>query len=397
MALLTVLIVGVTLASLAFTWICQVCTLALRRRKTLAEHAPPISVLKPLKGADAELYDNLVALARQDYPCFELVFACEEINDPALEVVQRLKRDFPDVDITIVAGGKPIGFNPKVNNLHQAATAARYAHFLISDADIRARPSYLRELAAELADPRVALVSNPITGVGERSVGSSFDNLHLNTFVISSVCSSEVLAGHALVVGKSMLVDRVAFERVGGWNAIKNVLAEDYVLGQLFQKAGYRVVLSSHVIRAVNRSRGVTDFFARHVRWAQMQRNLARFLYWFEPFMMPGGWLLAALFALALEPDGPKMTLWSWALTLLIGVKALVDAAFVRTVRGQWPNLVGLLALPFKDLFVLAIWVCAAVRTTVCWRGNYFKIGAGSVLTPLSEESSGEEVVALRF
>src|SRR5260221_7849007 len=254
MADLVVVLLAIGMASLALTLVTHIAVLVVRRRKRSPGEPFPISVLKPLKGADPELFDNLASFARQDHPCFELVLGCEDPRDPALAVARRLALAFPHVSITIVAGGRPIGHNPKVNNLFRLSRSARFEHWLISDADVRVDPGYLRATAAEMADPRVGLVSNVIAGVGERSLGSTIENLHLNTFIARSVCGADVLARHACVIGKSMLFRKSDLERIGGFHAVKDVLAEDYVLGQLFRDGGHRIALSPHLVRTVNPS-----------------------------------------------------------------------------------------------------------------------------------------------
>src|SRR5262245_10446954 len=147
------------IASLIFRFVSEACVRITRKRSPTFGSAPPISVLKPMKGADPALYDNLVSFARQDYPVFELVLGCEDTMDPALAVARRVQREFPGVPMTIVAGGRPIGHNPKINNLAQICRSARHDWVLVSDADIRADELYLRAIAAETADPRVGLVS----------------------------------------------------------------------------------------------------------------------------------------------------------------------------------------------------------------------------------------------
>jgi ceramide glucosyltransferase len=396
MTTITLIVLVLGLVALTFTWSCELCVLITRRRhKNVGDDLPAISVLKPLKGADEDLYDNLVSFATQDYPRFELVFACEEISDPALRVVRRLQEAYPSVPIAVVAGGKPVGYNPKINNLSQAAAAASHDLLLISDADVRVDPNYLRAVAAELADSRVGLVSNPIVGVGEQSLGSALDNLHLNTFVLASVCAAPVFARHACVVGKSMLFRHSEFLRLGGWAKIKDVLAEDYVLGQLYQQAGYRVALSSYAIRAVNRRRSVADFARRHVRWGQMRRKLAGPLYWLEPMMLPSAWLALAMGLILVQQPSATLQAAFWIAGSACALRLLGNLMLVRVLRGGLPGLATWVLAPLKDLLVVGLWLFAAVDTTVNWRGNRFRIGAGSVLSPLLEP--GAEAVPVQL
>src|SRR5262245_59074968 len=135
---LSVGLLALGIASLLFRFVAEACVRIVRRKCPVVETFPPISVLKPMKGGDESLYDNLASFARQDYPSFELVLGCEDTMDPALGVARRLQRSHPDVPMTIVAGGRPIGHNPKINNLSQLFRAARHDWVLISDADIRA-------------------------------------------------------------------------------------------------------------------------------------------------------------------------------------------------------------------------------------------------------------------
>lgn len=384
MANFVVALLVIGLGSLALTLVTHVAVLVVRRRRPPAHEGFPISVLKPLKGADAELYENLASFARQRYPAFELVFGCEDPFDPAIAVVRRLSRDFPHVVVKVICGDRQIGLNPKVNNLAHLARVAEFEHLLISDADVRVGPDYLSAVAAEMRDPRVGLVSNVIVADTEGSLPLLVEALHVNTFIVRSVCGADVLAGLACVIGKSMLFRRGDLERLGGLAAVKDVLAEDFVLGKLFRDAGYRVALSPYAIHTVNSPRSAHELWSRHVRWSQMRRHLAPRLYWGEPLMMPALWLSCALLALCLDPLGagnwarPVAGLSMAALWLL----GIADALLVRELSGRSFDPRWLVLAPIRDAAAVAAWFVGAFRRTVVWRGNVFSIGEGSVLTP---------------
>jgi ceramide glucosyltransferase len=372
------------LGSLALTVSGHVCAhVVLSRRPRGDGPRPPISILKPVRGLDDGLYDNLVALARQRYPRFEILVGAEDPDDPALGVAAQVRRDFPDVEIRLVAGGPQLGHNPKVNNLARLTPLARHPHLLISDSNVRPRPGYLAAIADELADPRVGLVHNVLVGEGEQTAGALLENLHLGGFVCASVCAATTLVGEPAVIGKSMLMHRDDLARAGGLAAVKDLLAEDYQLARRIQASGRVVKLSPFRLTTINEQWDLARFLGRHLRWAQMRRRQQLGWYLLEPLGQP---VVPLLGLLALSLWHPEILVFDRSpgrlAVLGVALTMAADAALWHRLRGAAPPLLGLLLMPAKAVLVFALWCVALFRRRVEWRGHWMRIGPQSRLEP---------------
>ena len=336
-----------------------------------------ISVLKPMKGLDDGLVENIRALLQQDHPDYEVIFGAEDPNDPALLVAAQVASKYPKVRTRIIPGSFASGLNPKVKILRHLLPWAAHEWILVSDSNVRPDPGYLRALCDRQRESGAHLVHSMLVGAGGKSMGGRFEELQLNGWVAASIALSSTL-GHACVIGKSMLMHRSALAAVGGFGSVEDILAEDCILGAKFQRAGKTVAISPHLLSTIAGQGTMRHFVNRHVRWGQMRRRISPGFYFAELSANPTPFLLALA---SLEPNPEaRVTL------VVLLAKWLVDSlVFLRL--SPTPHVVTLALIPIKDLLVPIMWVLGAVKRTVNWRGKLMLVGPGSRLSALGVET----------
>jgi len=339
---------------------------------------PPVSVLKPLKGLDDNLFDNLESICLQDYPEYEVIFSLQDHNDPAYKVARKIKDKYPVRDINIIVERCNAGLNPKVNNLIPAYRVAKFGHVLVSDSNVMVNNNYLREIIKHMENPRVGLVSNMIKGTGGRTFGSIFENLHLNSFVMGSICFLDKFLKMPCVVGKSMLMKKQDLEAIGGFKAVKDVLAEDYLIGKKLHDIGKHVILSNHMIKNVNEYWGVRKFINRHTRWGKLRWKIGGMRYFSELLGNPV--FMSFLPLLLWEPSKLTVTFAASVSSL----KVLGDFYIGKKIKTKMNCLLYFLS-PVKDLIIGLVWFVPLLSAAVVWRGNRYIIGKDSMLSPCPE------------
>ncbi len=351
----------------------------LGRSPAKASRRPAISVLKPLCGIDDGLEENLAAFARLDYPEYEVVLGARSIDDAAWPVALAAARRWPGRFRAVVQRGEP-GVNPKVNQLVTLARAARHGVLVVSDSNVRVAPDYLDEIAALLEDERVGLVTHLIAGEGEERLGSVLDGLHLAGAIAPGVAGARALAGHDVVVGKSMAFRRSDLAALGGFESVSDVLAEDYVLGRrVVESLGKRVAIARTPVRNFSQRRSLREFTSRYARWAVLQR---------QSMGMPAYVALLLLQPVPLAASAAMLAPELRSIAGLAGVciaKVLVDAACGRALRlpGRRMQLV---LVPFKDLLSAWAWAYGLVRSEVAWRGTRLQVTRGTRVVRLPED-----------
>jgi ceramide glucosyltransferase len=342
--------------------------LATRRRRRLDRAPGAVSVLKPLCGADQDLEANLESFFLQDHPDFELVFGVVDARDPALAVAHALMARHPKVPARTVVHAGSGALNPKIDNLTGLLPAARHDLLLVSDSNVRVPPHYVRELASIHARDQAGIVTNLFAGVGDDTFGAALENVQLCGFCAAGVALPTLL-GDPVLVGKSALFSRRTLERLGGFERVRDVLAEDFVLGKTFTRAGEKLVVAPTVLANVTRTTSLGQMLARQLRWTMFRFSLRPVTATLEPLVSP-----LLLVPCAWVHLGPLSLAWAYA---LIALRDLGGWVALRGPRGaHLPILLG----PLRELLALGVWAVAPFRRRVSWRGKRLRLGAGTLL-----------------
>jgi ceramide glucosyltransferase len=264
-----------------------------------------------------------------------------------------------------------------VNQLVTLAGAARHDLLVVSDSNVRVAPGYLAEIAALLEDEQVGLVTHPISGEGEARVGSLMDHLHLTGSVTPGIVAAKSLAARDIVVGKSMALRRRDLEAMGGFASVRDVLAEDYVMGKMIGAVlGKRVVVARTPVRNVSASRSLSDFSARYRRWGVIQRQAA------GPIPYAGMALLNPVLLATLGAALSPGVVSAGVLAATCGAKIAVDGVAARLLRPGGFRVRQLAVIPVKDLVFGTAWAVGLFRREVNWRGNRIVVGPGTRIEP---------------
>jgi ceramide glucosyltransferase len=354
---------------------------------------PPISILKPLCGLDDRLLQNLSTFAELPYPTYEVLLGVRDTDDAAYPTALAVARRWPRRFRVIVQRGEP-GLNPKVNQLMTLSRAARNELLVISDSNTRVPPGYLDEIAAHMEDERVGLVTHPIVGQGDEQygarLGSALDNMHLGGSITPSLTTAKIVFKKDYVVGKSMAMRWSDVRALGGFGVVKDVLAEDFVLGRMIsEKLGKRVVLARSVVRCVSLRRSVESFVKRYARWSVMQHQCVGLpAYWGLLLLNP---MLLATAALAAAPGRGAASAW----LACAAARVALDATAGHVLRGRTFALWALPFAPIKDLLAAGAWLYGLTNRSIEWRSTRLTVLRGSVLRPqppaLARRRAGSE------
>ena len=349
--------------------------LAARKRDnaaSLTHPLPPVSILKPLKGTDPDIYESLRSHCLQDYPEYEIIFGVSDAADPAVASVEQLQREFPTHPIRLVVSPVKLGLNVKVSNLAHMVRDARHEHLIVNDSDIRVERDYLRRVIAPLTDQHVGMVTCLYRGVAAPTLGSRLESLGISTDFCAGVLAAWQLEGGLhFGLGSTLAFRRTDLNRIGGFESIVDYLADDYELGRRISELDSKVLLSNVVVETHLPAYDMSGFLAHQMRWARGVRDsrLGGYIGLASTFGVM--WALVALIAAHFAP-------WSWlVLGTVLLLRLAVALAVGKVVLKDRQVLRLLWLIPLRDLIGVGVWIVSFAGHTVTWRGDRFELRNG--------------------
>ena len=364
------------LCGMGFYLLCLWSVRTFRRdsRKAQPKFSPAVSILKPLRGVDPQMYESFRSHCVQDYPAYEIIFGVNEADDPAVDAVHQLMREFPECKIRLVICPLVLGNNRKTSNLVQMLPHAQHDHILINDSDIYVTSDYLRRAMAPFASASVGMVTCPYRGIAANTLGSKLESVGISTdFFAGVLAARQVENGIHFALGSTLAMSRPALEAIGGLEPLVDYLADDFELGSRIAKAGFQVVLVDLVVETHLPAYSFRGFFEHQMRWARSTRDSRRagYIGILLTFGLPWA-MIAVLLA--------RGAWWSWlvlaaaailraAVSVAVGLDVLHDRSIVRRLP----------LVPLRDLIAFWVWFASFAGHHVHWRGDIFILENGKI------------------
>lgn len=339
-----------------------------------ARFTPPASILKPVRGLDRDAYENFASFCRLDYPEYEILFCVSDAEDPAIPVIERIIRDFPEREIRLLVGCREIGTSSKVNKLCRLAGEAKHDFLVISDSDVRVAPNYLRDVAAPFSDPHVGAVTAFFRSEVAGSFGARLDAAGSAVEFATVALMAKWLEGIRFTLGATMATTKAHLEEIGGFEAIRDCYVDDHELGSRIAALGYSIRLAREPVQLVYPPETLSQFARHELRWTIGLRNVRA-----------GGHAALALtfglpwtiLAAAMAPSIEVARLFVFAYLLLryavygvVGIWGLKDPV----ARRWW------LLAPVRDAVQFGVWVASFFSNKISWRGLEFQVKHGLLI-----------------
>jgi ceramide glucosyltransferase len=346
----------------------------LRERKLAgaSQNLPPVSILKPLKGIDPQIFESFRSHCLQDYSEYEIIFGVSDADDPALASVEKLQQEFPRQQIRLIVCAERLGTNVKVSNLAQMLAEAKYEYLIVNDSDIRVERNYLQRVISPLLDLKVGMVTCLYRGIAASTLGSRLEALGISTDFSPGVLTARLLEGGIhFGLGSTLAFRRSDLAKIGGFESLLDYLADDYELGKRISDLGLEIKFSQAVVETYLPPYNLSGFFAHQLRWARGVRDSRAGGYFGLVFTFGLLWSMVALLA-------ARGAVWSgelFALTFFLRLLVAWIVGWIVLRDRQVSNYVWL--IPLRDLVGAVVWLVSFWGHTVVWRGERFRLKKG--------------------
>jgi ceramide glucosyltransferase len=345
----------------------------MQRARRMAEFAPPVSLLKPVHGVDFASRINFESFCRQNYPEYEILFCVNDMDDAAVPLLQQTIKDFPQCCIRILSNAPKIGSNQKVNNLILLAREAKHEIMVQSDGDVRVSPDYLKNVVADFVDESVGAVSCFYRGVAERNFWAEVEAVGAASDFFAGALVANLPGRVTFALGASVATTKTWLKKIGGYEALGDLLADDYEIGNRVHKAGGKVLLSREAVWTMYPAQTLRGFWQHQVRWARTVRLVrpASFFGLVVTHGLPWCVLAAAVAPSAFVGAGflgaylVLRLLMAW----VVGVWGVGD----EVLRGR------LWLVPVRDAIHFVVWLAGFASNRVTWGGVEYAIEDGKM------------------
>jgi ceramide glucosyltransferase len=340
--------------------------------------APPVALLKPIKGWDSQTAPALRSWLEQSYPAaVQVLFGIASPDDPAVEHVRRLIQEHPAANASLVLCRESLGANAKVSTLIQLLRLTEHDIVIVSDADVIVPPQYLLNCVAPLRDPAVGLVNSFYRLDHPSTLAMRCEAIAINADFWSQVLQGQTLAPLDFALGAVMTTRREQLKAIGGFEALADYLADDFQLGNRIVRTGKRIALCPVVVDCLSPPAGWGHFWSHQLRWARTIRACKPVPYALSVLSNATFW---PLLWLAIRPQPAVLAVATGCLLLRIIAAVTLQKRLAPAQKSAgyfW-------LVPIKDLFQFALWLMAFAGNRISWRGQTYRLQRSGKLVPVA-------------
>jgi ceramide glucosyltransferase len=343
-----------------------------RARRASVGPAPDVTIVKPLNGADSGLRGRLESFCRQDYSGrIQIVFGVHDAADPAIAVVRALQIAYPALDIDLVIDPRIHGANRKATNLINMADIAKHEVLILSDADIIVGGDYARTVTAALSEPGVGLVSCLYVGRDRGGLWARLSAMAINYRFIPSAMLGKATGLAEPCFGATIAVRSEVLERIGGFAAFANHLADDYEIGRAVRQLGLKIAMPPMVVTHICDEASARELIVRELRSGRTVRQI-------DPVGYAGSFVtypfpLILIAAALLGPTPLVLALIAGTLAVRIAFKLVIDTITCAPAGRWW-------LIPAGDILSFGLFVASFAVNRVGWHGARFRVSREGAL-----------------